>query len=150
MTVKLDEDTLYVVYRGTDDTIVGWREDFNMSFMPCVPAQLEASDYLSQTMKGRSENLYIGGHSKGGNIMKLSDRAYDICKLIGTIVLPALAVFYTSLAGIWGLPFVEEVPKTIMAVDLLFNTCLGFSTANYYKELAKADEVLLPEVEKEM
>lgn len=82
--------------------------------------------------------------------MKLSDKTYDLCKLIGTIVLPALAVFYTSLAGIWGLPFAEQVPKTIMAVDLLFNTCLGFSTANYYKELAKADEVLLPEVEKEM
>lgn len=82
--------------------------------------------------------------------MKLSDKAYDVCKLIGMVVLPALAVFYTTLAGIWNLPFVEEVPKTIMAVDLLFNTCLGFSTANYYKELAKADEVLLPEVEKEM
>lgn len=79
--------------------------------------------------------------------MKLSDKTYDFLKILGTIIIPALAVFYTTLAEIWGLPFAEEVPKTIMAIDLLLNSCLGFSTANYYKELAKADAVLEPEEE---
>lgn len=74
--------------------------------------------------------------------MELSNKAYDLLKFIGTILLPALAVFYTSVANIWGLPFADEVPKTIMAIDLLLNTCLGLSTANYYKEMAKAEEVL--------
>jgi len=74
--------------------------------------------------------------------MKLSDSTFDVLKFVGTILLPALAVFYTSMATIWGLPFGEEIPKTLMAIDLLLNTCLGISTANYYKELAKANEVL--------
>lgn len=72
--------------------------------------------------------------------MKLSNNAYDLLKFTGTILLPALAVFYTSVATIWGLPFAEEVPKTIMAIDLLLNTCLGLSTANYYKEIAEVKE----------
>lgn len=72
--------------------------------------------------------------------MKLSNNAYDFLKFMGTILLPALAVFYTSVATIWGLPFGDEIPKTIMAVDLLLNTCLGLSTANYYKEIANTKE----------
>lgn len=68
MTIEVDEDTLYIAYRGTDDTIVGWREDFNMSFLPSVPSQIEAADYLVQTLKGRTENVIVGGHSKGGNL----------------------------------------------------------------------------------
>lgn len=82
--------------------------------------------------------------------MKLSNNAYDLLKFMGTILLPALAVFYTSVATIWGLPFGDEIPKTIMAIDLLLNTCLGLSTANYYKELAKAEEVLEPVEDKVM
>lgn len=68
MTIEIGEDLLYVAYRGTDDTIVGWREDFNMSFLPCVPSQLEAVEYLNASVRGRKERLIIGGHSKGGNL----------------------------------------------------------------------------------
>lgn len=74
--------------------------------------------------------------------MKLSDNVYDILKFIGTILLPAIAVFYTSLAEIWGLPFVDEIPKTIMAIDLLLNTILGIGSVQYYKKLAKENEVV--------
>lgn len=68
MTIEVDEDTLYVAFRGTDDTIVGWREDFNMSFLQSVPAQIEAAKYLQQSVGTRKEKLIIGGHSKGGNL----------------------------------------------------------------------------------
>ncbi|NTV88771.1 MAG: DUF2974 domain-containing protein [Clostridiales bacterium] len=47
ITIELDDGTLYLAYRGTDETIVGWKEDFNMSFISPVPAQLEAVDYLN-------------------------------------------------------------------------------------------------------
>lgn len=71
--------------------------------------------------------------------MKLSNQTYDILAFIGRIVLPALAVFYKSLGGIWGeaIPFPNEVSATIMAIDLLLNSLLGISSANFYKEQAK-------------
>ena len=68
MTIEVDKDTLYIAFRGTDDTIVGWREDFNMCFQPVIPSQTEAADYLEETVKGRNERLIVGGHSKGGNL----------------------------------------------------------------------------------
>lgn len=58
----------YVAYRGTDDTLVGWKEDFNMSFLQPVPAQLQAVTYLERVAPYLSEKFFIGGHSKGGNL----------------------------------------------------------------------------------
>ncbi|MDR2729846.1 MAG: DUF2974 domain-containing protein [Treponema sp.] len=58
----------YIAYRGTDMTIVGWKEDFSMCFNDVVPAQLEAVKYLEE-MSGQIKGpLRIGGHSKGGNL----------------------------------------------------------------------------------
>lgn len=65
--------------------------------------------------------------------MKLSNKLYDILKWVALIVFPALAVFYTALANIWGLPYSEAIPDTIMAIDLLLGTLLGVSAANYNK-----------------
>ncbi|MDD2978336.1 MAG: DUF2974 domain-containing protein [Hespellia sp.] len=65
--VALADGTVYVAFRGTDDTIVGWQEDFNMSFKT-VPAQTASVEYLEATIKGRRKNYILGGHSKGGNL----------------------------------------------------------------------------------
>lgn len=59
---------VFVAYRGTDDTLVGWKENFNMSFMQPVPAQKEAKDYLEYIAAHTSGRIYVGGHSKGGNL----------------------------------------------------------------------------------
>ena len=68
--------------------------------------------------------------------MQFSNRTYDILAFIGRIVLPALAVFYKSLGGIWGdvIPFPNEISASIMALDLLLNSLLGISANTYYKE----------------
>jgi len=58
----------FVAYRGTDMTLVGWKEDFNMSFNKAVPAQLEAVDYLERMSRKIRGPLRLGGHSKGGNL----------------------------------------------------------------------------------
>jgi hypothetical protein len=58
----------FVVYRGTDSTLVGWKEDFNMSFSEAVPAQLEAVSYLEKAAKKTRGALIPCGHSKGGNL----------------------------------------------------------------------------------
>ncbi len=63
-----DECGTYVAYRGTDDTLVGWKEDFNMAFSASVPAQASASGYLLLAAEQFSGSLYAGGHSKGGNL----------------------------------------------------------------------------------
>lgn len=67
ITIHLD-DFMYVSYIGTDNSIVGWKEDFNMSFMKNVPAQIEGVKYLNDVASKYSDNLRIGGHSKGGNV----------------------------------------------------------------------------------
>ncbi len=68
-TFLLDSGTVLVAYRGTDDTLVGWKEDFNMSFMPVVPAQRAALEYLRKVAKAFPKRpLAVTGHSKGGNL----------------------------------------------------------------------------------
>lgn len=62
-----DGDSVFVAYRGTDDTITGWREDFRMAFLTPVPAQKRAEEYLKRASED-AERIVIGGHSKGGNL----------------------------------------------------------------------------------
>lgn len=66
--------------------------------------------------------------------MKFNETTYDILKWIGRIVLPALAVLYATIGNIWRLPFTEEIPTTITAIDVFLNALLGISSENYYKD----------------
>lgn len=68
MVIKPGDGGNFISYRGTDDTIIGWKEDFNMSFMTRVPAQLEAVKYLEEAARRLRGPLVLGGHSKGGNL----------------------------------------------------------------------------------
>ncbi len=67
LKISLGDGTHYLVFRGTDQTLVGWREDFNMSFQK-VPAQDLAVQYLRQVMTEPGAVYRVGGHSKGGNL----------------------------------------------------------------------------------
>ena len=67
-TFILNENLAYIAFRGTDYSLIGWKEDFNMSFITPVPSQLEGIDYINKVSKLISCEFYIGGHSKGGNI----------------------------------------------------------------------------------
>ena len=67
----------------------------------------------------------------------MSNKVYDILKFIAQIVLPALATLYLALAGIWGLPYGEEISGTIMAIDFFLGTLLGISTDKYKRRLAE-------------
>ena len=68
MHVNITPYLTFIAFRGTDSTVVGWREDFNMSYMMPVPAQQSAVDYVNQTAKGLFKKYWLGGHSKGGNL----------------------------------------------------------------------------------
>ena len=63
-----DNKVTYVVYRGTDDTIVGWKEDLNMALFTPIPAQREGVKYIAGISKLTRDKLIIVGHSKGGNV----------------------------------------------------------------------------------
>ena len=66
--------------------------------------------------------------------MKLNDKLYDKLKWICLIALPALAVLYTVLAKVWGLPYESEIPATINAVAVFIGSLIGISHYNIKKE----------------
>ena len=91
VTIHLD-DFIYVSFIGTDNSIIGWKEDFNMSFMDNVPAQTLGKKYLNNVSSKYSDNIKIGGHSKGGNVAIYSalycdknilDRIISVCNFDG-------------------------------------------------------------------
>ncbi|MFA6829673.1 MAG: Mbeg1-like protein [Bacilli bacterium] len=101
MTFVFDDDKSYIAFRGTDDTIIGWKEDFMISYTR-VKAQDMALEYLNRHIVPGME-FYVGGHSKGGNLSiystaNLSDEKLSQVKRIYTNDGPGLCqdVFNTK------------------------------------------------------
>ena len=65
--------------------------------------------------------------------IKMSNKVYNILKWIAMYLLPAVGTLYFALAGIWGLPYGEQIVGTITAVDTFLGVVLGISTAQYNK-----------------
>lgn len=65
---SISDDLHYIAFRGTDDLLVGWKEDFQMSFMDEVQAQKDAVAYVRHIIPSMEGRFYLGGHSKGGNL----------------------------------------------------------------------------------
>ena len=63
--------------------------------------------------------------------MEMSNKTYDILKEIALTVLPALATLYAVIGDIWGLPYVMEIPATIMGIDTFLGAVLHISTKTY-------------------
>lgn len=68
VTYILSDKTFFIAYRGTDDTIVGWKEDCDLGWKDKVPAQVDALSYLEKAARMLKGGIMIGGHSKGGNL----------------------------------------------------------------------------------
>ena len=68
MTFRLPNGICYVAYRGTDETIVGWKEDLNLAFSEPVEGQRLSVEYLNRAAESIKGSFYVGGHSKGGNL----------------------------------------------------------------------------------
>ncbi len=69
VTVEIDRKQLYIAFRGTDDTLLGWKEDFMMGVQPVVPSQQEALVYIKRIAEAfPGYRIITGGHSKGGNL----------------------------------------------------------------------------------
>ena len=68
MTFFLPGGSAYVAFRGTDNSLAGWKEDFNLTFMEETPSQISARTYLEDIAGTAPAHLFVGGHSKGGNL----------------------------------------------------------------------------------
>lgn len=68
--------------------------------------------------------------------MKMNNKTYDTLKWIAQYLLPALGALYFALAGIWGLPYGEQIVGTLVAVDTFLGVILGISTSQYNKQIA--------------
>lgn len=68
LSIRLNDNSVYISYEGTDDTMVGWKEDFKMACNYPVPSQMLAVKYLNRTVRLSDKVVRIGGHSKGGNL----------------------------------------------------------------------------------
>lgn len=72
MTFELDDQTIVVAFRGTDGSMIGWKEDFELSVTDEIPSQKAAAKYIDRTFRRwgvlRGKKIYVTGHSKGGNL----------------------------------------------------------------------------------
>ena len=68
ITYQIRPKEYLVVFRGTDDSIIGWKEDFHLTYMKEIPAQLAARDYLREVLDKLDGKVWLAGHSKGGNL----------------------------------------------------------------------------------
>lgn len=71
--------------------------------------------------------------------MKMNDKVYDILKWIAMYFLPAAGTLYFALAGIWGLPYGEEIVGTITAIDTFLGVLLGIASSTYHKAIANGN-----------
>ena len=68
ITYQIKPKEYLMVFRGTDDSIIGWKEDFHLTYMKEIPAQLAARDYLKEVLDKLDGKVWLAGHSKGGNL----------------------------------------------------------------------------------
>ena len=138
LSVLLGDGSAYLAFRGTDGTLVGWKEDFNLSFLDVVPAQLEAAEYVQDFAARFPGSLRLGGHSKGGNLavagaalsgMKARDRIRSVWSFDG----PGLSSYLLARPGyqelltrmrsfvpkssVVGLLLAHEEPHTVVDSD---------------------------------
>lgn len=78
ITYRINSNTIFVAFRGTDSTVLGWKEDLNMSFSKHVPSQESGRMYINHLVSDTIKHIYIGGHSKGGNIAVYAGAFCDV------------------------------------------------------------------------
>lgn len=64
----------------------------------------------------------------------MSNKMYDVLKWIALVALDAVGLFYSTVAGIWGLPYGEQVLETCVAMSVLLGALIGASSVQYKKK----------------
>ncbi|MBR3019021.1 MAG: DUF2974 domain-containing protein [Clostridia bacterium] len=139
ITFYLPDETAFVAFRGTDDSVVGWKEDFNMSYMPETEGQRRAAKYLNEHFQNKSIPLRVGGHSKGGNLA-----VYAAVRAVPEVKSRILAVYNNDGPGFLK-PFTESAeylemqPRIISVVpqESIIGTLLNTGP---YRHIVKSTE----------
>lgn len=139
MTFILDDKISLIAFRGTDDNIIGWKEDFNLGIMDEVPSQKDAVKYLRNAAKNIKGMLYIGGHSKGGNLS-----VYSAARMPLSIKKRIISIFNADGPGFAEKRLECEDFKSIMPLVQSYYPQLSiigmlFSNAGHYS-VVKSDE----------
>ena len=92
--IYLSDKSLFVAFSGTDDTIVGWRENFNMGYLSATPGQKKAVAYLNHMVGIGQWKVRVGGHSKGGNLA-----VYDAVRCKASIKSKIISVYSNDGPG---------------------------------------------------
>ena len=112
MTYRLNLDTYLIVFRGTDDSIIGWKEDFHMTYMKEIPAQKHALEYLEDFFTQHpKQKVIVAGHSKGGNLAvyaasQIQPELQDKISAVYTYDAPGLQAHLTETTG-----YQDVIPK---------------------------------------
>lgn len=112
MTYRLDLDTYLIVFRGTDDSIIGWKEDFHMTYMKEIPAQKHALEYLEDFFTQHpKQKVIVAGHSKGGNLAvyaasQIQPELQEKVSAVYTYDAPGLQAHLTETTG-----YQDVIPK---------------------------------------
>ena len=112
MTYRISLDTYLLVFRGTDDSIIGWKEDFHMTYMKEIPAQKHALEYLEDFFKQHpKQKVLLAGHSKGGNLAvfaasQIQPELQEKISAIYTYDAPGLQAHLTETTG-----YQDIIPK---------------------------------------
>ena len=69
----------------------------------------------------------------------MSNKLYDVLKWLVILFIPALATLYRGIAGIWDLPFAEDIPQTLIEVDAFLGAIIGLSTIDYNQKKKEAE-----------
>ena len=112
MTYRLNLDTYLIVFRGTDDSIIGWKEDFHMTYMKEIPAQKHALEYLEEFFTQHpKQKVILAGHSKGGNLAvfaasQIQPELQEKISAVYTYDAPGLQAHLTETTG-----YQDVIPK---------------------------------------
>lgn len=118
MTYRLTMDVYLVVFRGTDDTLIGWKEDFHMTYMDHVPAQRRAASYLQHVMKEFPKGRFlVAGHSKGGILRPTHALIFQIIYLNGS-TLSTASMLLASTRPLSKQKATSARPQTFVALSL--------------------------------
>lgn len=108
-----------------------------------VPARktLTSKEYLELVEKmKKSIELAEETAQQYGLKISMSNKVYDVLKVVVTVILPVISALYIGLANIWGFGFGEEVDKTIQLVIVAINAVLGLAVVKSSKDYKKGNE----------
>ena len=121
-----EDENRWIIFRGTDESLTGWKEDFMMTYSDLIPAQTDAIEYLRKQAEFFSGSLNVSGHSKGGNLSLYASamQEEDIQNRIQKIYCWDAPGVHRSILGIEGYQRVVSKAKRYIPQDSIVGLML--------------------------